>query len=68
MTKATNMTTDKAIAMLSQAADVKEWNEIRETIKTAVKQEDWLANYVPVIDASGIIVEVLGRDEQKSRF
>lgn len=66
MQKATNnMTLDKAIGMLSQAADVDQWNETRDKIKAAVKQEDWFANYMPTIDVSGLIVTVLGRDEKK---
>ncbi len=66
MQKATNnMTLDKAIGMLSQAADVDQWNETRDKIKASVKTEDWFANYMPTIDVSGLIVEVLGRDEKK---
>lgn len=69
MQKATNnMTLDKAIGMLSQAADVDQWNETRDKIKASVKQEDWFDNYMPTIDASGLIVEVLGRDEFQRRY
>ena len=69
MQKATNnMTLDKAIGMLSQAANVDQWNETRESIKSLVTYQDWLKNYMPTIDASGLIVEVLGRDEFQRRY
>lgn len=63
-----NMTLDKAISMLSQTTNVDQWNETRDSIKASVKQEDWLTNYVPTIDVSGLIVKVLGKDEPKRRY
>lgn len=62
------MTPLGATAMLYKVKDVEEWNQTRETIKGMVTQEDWFENYVPVIDASGLIVEVLGKDEIKRRY
>jgi hypothetical protein len=67
MTK-TTMTPELAISILKQCTDVESWNVARETIKNQVKQEDWMANYLPAIDASGLIVEVLGPDQLKGRF
>lgn len=57
-----SMTLNKAIDLLSQVGTVEEWNEVRDSIKAKVTDKDWVRNYVPTIDGSGLIVEVLGRD------
>ena len=56
------MTLNKAIELLSQVGTVEEWNAVRDSIKAKVTDKDWVKNYVPTIDVSGLIVEVLGRD------
>ena len=56
------MTLNKAIELLSQVGTVDEWNAVRDSIKAKVTDKDWVKNYVPAIDVSGLIVEVLGRD------
>lgn len=57
-----SMKLNKAIELLSQVGTVEEWNEVRDSIKAKVTDRDWVQNYLPTIDASGLIVEVLGRD------
>jgi hypothetical protein len=62
MKKATAMNVTAAIGILGQCKSVDEWNEKRESIKASVTMQDWVENYVPLIDANGLIVRVLGRD------
>lgn len=58
----------EAINALKQVKNVDQWNATRDAIKASVNdQVKWRKEYVPTIDASGLIVEVLGKDEPKSR-
>lgn len=56
------MTIEKALNSLRQVKTVEEWNEARERIKTQIDPHTWVKHYVPLIDANGLIVEVLGKD------
>lgn len=56
------MSLEQAIEMLKQAKDVHHWNEIRDNIKFQMTNKEWFSKYFFAIDASGLIVEVLGRD------
>lgn len=60
------MTLQTAIGMLEKAKDVYEWNEIREQIKMEVGPEVWLDEYMPTIDGSGLIVQVLKQHTQEN--
>lgn len=51
-----------AIEKLKKAKNVQDWNRIRENIKTQVSSDKWMSEFVPAIDASGLIVQVLGQD------
>ena len=51
-----------AIEKLKEAKNVQDWNRIRENIKTQVSSDKWMSEFVPAIDSSGLIVEVLGQD------
>lgn len=53
------MTLVEAIEILQTSKDVDDWNTKREAIKSQVTQDEWFAKYAPVIDGSGIIVEIL---------
>lgn len=57
------MSLEQAIEMLKQAKDVHHWNEIRDNIKFQMTNKEWFSKYFFAIDASGLIVEVLGRDQ-----
>jgi hypothetical protein len=61
----TNLTA--AIGILGQCKSVEEWNDKREAIKSAVLPGEWVRYFVPAIDASGLIVRVLGRDTARAR-
>lgn len=54
------MTKQQAIEALKQASSVKEWNKLREKILKQINPTD-----LAEIDGSGLIVEVLGKDENK---
>ena len=56
------MTPEKAISILSKVKSVEEWNQTRDYIKSQVYPQDWLKLYFPIIDASGLIVTILGQD------
>lgn len=64
--KTKTMTLQTAIGMLEKAKDVYEWNEIREQIKIEVGPEVWLDEYMPTIDGSGLIVQVLKQHTQEN--
>ena len=58
----------EAIKSLKEVKTVEQWNDIRDSVKASVNdQVKWRKEYVPTIDASGLIVEVLGKDQPKSR-
>lgn len=60
------MNLGRAIEMLKQSKDVKQWNSIREHIKMQLSDDEWFKSYQYIIDASGLIVQVLGPDEIKN--
>lgn len=60
------MTVERAISMLKEAKDVENWNNIREYIKTQLSTEEWFQRYQYLVDASGLIVKVLGPDVVKN--
>jgi hypothetical protein len=66
MTAAISLT--EAIKSLREVKTVDQWNNTRDAIKASVNdQVKWRKEYVPTIDASGLIVEVLGKDQPKIR-
>lgn len=58
------VTLAEAISRLSEVKDVEQWNEVRDAIKATVPDREWVRQYVPAIDGSGLIVKVLGQDEK----
>ena len=56
------MNLERAIEILKQSKNVQDWNEKREFIKLQMDELTWLTHYMPTIDASGLIVEILGKD------
>tara|TARA_R110000868_G_scaffold267155_1_gene526435 strand:- start:602 stop:784 length:183 start_codon:yes stop_codon:yes gene_type:complete len=60
------MTIERAIEMLKQTKDVEQWNTTRDHIKTQLSTDEWFKGYQYIIDASGLIVQVLGPDEHKN--
>lgn len=56
------MTVETAVEIMKEAYNVQVWNALRDHIKSKVTQIEWLKYYVPAIDASGLIVQVLGKD------
>ncbi len=61
------MTVTDAVQQLSVALDVPHWNEIRDDIRSQVTSREWFHDYVPAIDGSGLIVQVLGQDEKEEK-
>lgn len=53
---------------LSHAKTVKEWNRIRNRIKSQVTTEEWMKYFLPAIDASGLIVTILGKDPKRNQL
>lgn len=53
------ITLQEAIAILTTAKNVNEWNAKREQIKDAVGMERWIKEFLPAIDGSGLITKVL---------
>lgn len=58
------MTLEKALELLQQAKDIHDWNNIRDGIKSQVTQDVWLKEYMPTIDGSGVVVQILGSDKK----
>lgn len=49
---------ENAVALLKQVKTVKEWNEVRDSIKDTLTVEELFK-----VDSSGLITEVLGEDK-----
>jgi hypothetical protein len=56
------MTIQEAITTLSYAENIEHWNELREKIKSQVSEDEWFKEYMPIIDGSGLVVVILGKD------
>lgn len=56
------MTKEQAIEIMKQSKTVAEWNENREEVRKQCTPQEWSKLYWE-IDATGLIVSVLGRDE-----
>lgn len=56
------MTNEQAIALVKTATTVQDWNAKRRKVQNSVSYEQWKELH-STIDASGLIVKVLGADE-----
>jgi hypothetical protein len=57
------MTRDEAIAVMRTSTTIEEWNNNREVVKNACTNKQW-NQYFTYIDAMGLAVEVLGKDDE----
>jgi len=65
------MNLQTALDRLQQSNDIDHWNDIRDQIKAEVLRENgvdgqrvWLKEYMPTIDGTGLVVQVLGPDKK----
>ena len=62
------MTDKQSIELLRSSKSVEDWNRKRERILNQVTPEQWNEGLNYQVDGSGLIVEVLGRDQPKQKW
>lgn len=61
------ITIGTAMSMINKCANVEEWNDIRETIKENMPENQFDALF-SVIESTGLIVNILNKDEYRIRL
>lgn len=61
------MTIEQAIGLMKSSTSVEQWNENRHKVQNKVSQSQW-EQLRSQIDAYGLIVQVLGKDDPKQKY
>jgi hypothetical protein len=59
------MTKEEAFQIMRTSKTIQEWNENREIVMNKCTNKEWNDIYWQ-IDASGLVVEVLGKDDEET--